>query len=146
MRPAVVALACGVALVAALWQTPADFRALDANAAPYVQHTGVVRSLRAAYGEHIDPRFLLEARRLMPANATFEVLTGGNAPGAAGSALVAIVPYAAYWLLPRKALPAGGPTVPDWVLAYGGDLHSLNYSYRRVAQVAPGLEIAEVAR
>ena len=137
--------ACAAAVAAALWQAPGAFRQLDANAAGYAHQTPLERSLHAAYGERIDPRFLVLARQLMPARDTYAVITGNGARDASPSALVAIAPFAGYWLLPRRQEVADGPTRPSWVLSYGGNLRTLGFHYARIVTVAPGLAIAKVA-
>ncbi|HZT15362.1 MAG TPA: hypothetical protein VFA19_05395 [Gaiellaceae bacterium] len=137
---------CLVAFGAAAWRAPADFRQLDANAASYAHQNALERSLHAAYGEGIDPRFLVAAQRLIPARSTYEVITGAAAPADAPAAAVAITPFAGYWLLPRRQIFPGGSEAPDWVLSYGGDPASLGYRYAKVVKIGPGLSIAKVAR
>ena len=144
--PSVVVLgACVAAFATALWHAPAAFRDLDAKAASYAHDTPLERSLYAAYGERIDPRFLVRARDLIAPSSSYAVVTGNGAAGADPGALNAITPFAAYWLLPRRQVSLNGSPGPDWILSYGGDLHSLGYHYARVVTVAPGLEIARVA-
>jgi hypothetical protein len=144
----VVGGACAAAFAAGLWRAPAAFRRLDANAAAYTHQTSFERSLHAAYGEGIDVRFLVDARQMIPRRGSYAVITG-TSPGntsSSPSALVAITPYSAYWLLPRRQLAADGSVAPQWVLSYGGDLRALHYRYTRVVRVGKGLAIAQVAR
>lgn len=135
---------CVAAFIAALWHAPAAFRQLDTEAAAYAHATPLERSLSAAYGERIDPRFLVRARSLIPPTATYAVITGGAAAGADPGALTAITPFAGYWLLPRRQVQFNASPAPEWILSYGGDLQSLGYHYPRVVRIASGLEIAKV--
>ena len=132
------------AFAAALWHAPTAFRQLDTKTASYSHATPLERSLSAAYGERIDPRFLVRARELIPPTATYAVITGDGATGADSSALDAITPFADYWLLPRRQVAFNASPVPQWILSYGGNLRSLGYRYPRVVRVGPGLEIAKV--
>jgi hypothetical protein len=142
-----VALLAGTALLlAGLWRLPSSIRSLDATAAAYANQTSLDRSLHAAAGEDIDPRILLAARRAIPPHATYAVVTGPAAPDLGTNTLAAFAPFAAYWLLPRVQVPAGGSPAPAWVVSYGGDLGALGYRYRRTLRVGPGLALAEVAR
>lgn len=132
------------AFAAALWHAPTAFRQLDTKTASYSRATPLERSLSAAYGERIDPRFLVRARELIPATATYAVITGDAATGADPGALNAITPFADYWLLPRRQVAFDATPAPEWILSYGGNLRSLGYNYPRVVRVASGLEIAKV--
>ena len=141
----IAALVAGAALVAAgVWQLPDSIRALDNQTASYAGQTALQRSLHAAYGEDIQPSILLEARRLMPAHATYAVATGPAVPGLGTNTLAAFAPFAGYWLLPRRQVQIGGTVRPDWVISYGGDLHHLGYRYRRVVRIGAGLDLAQV--
>lgn len=145
-RLLVALLAAAALLAAGLWRLPSSIRSLDAAAAASADQTPLDRSLQAAVGEGIDPRILFAARRAIPPRATYAVATGPAAPGLGANTLAAFPPFAAYWLLPRVQVPAGGSVTPGWIVSYGGDLRALGYRYRRVVRVGPGLEVAEVAR
>ena len=138
--------ALAVAFAAALWQAPSAFRQLDARASAYTHERQLPRSLVAAVGEGIDPNLLLVARRVIPRSATYELITGTATRGTPPSALVAITPFAAYWLLPRKQLAVGASVQPDWVISYGGTLASLHLRFARIVRVAVGLVVAQVSR
>ena len=136
-------LAFVLALGAGLWQLPGAVRDHYRAIGDLQGATVLDRQLGGARSVDIDVRILVEASRLIPADARYAVITGPNANVSTPITLSAVPPYAGYWLLPRRRLPEASADA-DWIVSYGGDLDGLGLSYSRIEQVAPGLEIAEV--
>src|SRR5205085_3527570 len=98
------------------------------------------RKLAASHG--LDRNFLLQARELLPAHSSYAVVTGSKLTITDPTEASALLPFTAYWLLPRRQV--ADPKQAQWILSYGGDLGSLRLQYARTVQISPGLAIAEV--
>ena len=141
-------LAASLTLVAVLaacaWQLPQTFRQLRLDVGTARHWSDAERQASPArylgVPEHVLPR----AAALIPATATFEVVTGPDVEADAPFALAGIRSLAASSLLPRRL--TGDPATADWVLSYGGDLAGLGLRFRRRVTLAPGVVLAEVAR
>ena len=136
------ALALAVAL--ALWHFPGAFSKVSRDTGGLERAGALDRRLAGARNVDVDTRVFVEARRLIPEQAAYAVVTGREADVSTPVTLAAIRPFAAYWLLPRRQL--ADPAEADWVVSYGGDLRRLGLSYRRVVEAAPGIAVAEIRR
>lgn len=143
-RPVAIG-AFAVALATALWHFPSAFLDVSRETGALEAQSALERELVGARRVDVDTRVLVEARRFMPEDATYAVVTGPNVRVSGPATLPAVAPFAGYWLLPRRRLPYVTPAA-DWVLSYGGDLRTLEVEYARVVHVAPGIALAEVRR
>lgn len=133
-----VAVAVGAMhLPVALWRVRAEIRQLEAS-------QPLARELRGASYVGVDTRVFVAARRLLPKDATYAVLTGPDAPAPTPATLDAVRPFAAFWLLPRHQ--TADPRRAEWVVSYGRPLAHSNRDYERIHDVAPAIWIAEVRR
>jgi hypothetical protein len=141
-------LGAGVALVALLaacaWQLPETFRQLRLDIGTARHWSEAERQAAPARYLGVPQDVLPRARALIPAAATFEVITGPDVDADAPLALAGIRSLAASTLLPRRL--TGDPATADWVLSYGGDLTGVGLRFRRQVTLAPGVVLAEVAR
>jgi hypothetical protein len=133
-----------LALGAGLWQLPGAVRDHYRAIGGLQGATVLDRQLSGARSVDIDVRILEEARRLIPPDAVYAVVTGPGADISTPITLSAVPPYAGYWLLPRRRVADASADV-DWIVSYGGDLDGLGLTYSRIVKVGAGLEIAEVA-
>jgi hypothetical protein len=101
------------------------------------------RALLPARSADVDTRVFVEARHLIPADATYAVITGAKVTVSTPNTLAAIAPFARYYLLPRRQMQY--PQQAQWVLSFGGDLDKLGLRYARRIAVLDGVELAEVA-
>jgi hypothetical protein len=141
---AVALCALAVAIGTGLWHLPEAFRAVYRDAGGLHRSTALDRQLIGARRVDVDTRVLVEARRLIPAEARYAVVTGPNVNVSTPVTLAAVRPFAGYWLLPRRRLL--DVSAADWVVSYGGDLGALGLEYVQVVEIAPGLAVAEVRR
>ena len=115
--------AAGMALVAAtlllvLVQVPAAFERVHDAAERNEAFTSDERLLVSAYGLDISREFLLAARRVVPRDATYAVVTGPNAQVSSPLTLTALPAYAQSLLLPRRQSPFFTAET-EYVLCYG---------------------------
>ena len=96
-----------------------------------------------ARGYDIATELFIRANELLPRDASYLFVSGPGIQVSSPITLSKAFVFAPYWLLPRRRMPADQA---QWVLSYGGDLEALGLRYRRVVDVVPGLQIAEVAR
>jgi hypothetical protein len=143
-RPLLALLACAGLAAAALWQAPARFRAVDAEADWLAKLAPAERELAGAVGVDLDRELLVEARRLLPPTARYAVVIGPRTPVSHPDTLAAVIPYAAYYLLPRVRVD--DPRDADWILAFGAELDPLGLRYRRAIGLFEYVSIAEVRR
>lgn len=143
MRRAVVVAACAAAFAAAIYQAPHSIHRSAIAARTSEQRTPVERELAGVLALDLDTTFLVRARELIPADASYAVVTGPNVAASNPVAPDAVVPFTAYWLLPRVRVD---PNDAAWVVSYGADLKALGLRYARVVTVSPGIAIAEVKR
>ena len=136
--------ALAVATSTALWHFPGAFLTVSRDAGDLRSASALERELMGARGFDVDTRVFVEARRLIPEDATYAVLTGPDVQVSTPTTLPAVAPFAAYWLLPRRQLPF--PSEADWVVSYGGDIRTLGLEYARVVEVASGIAVAEIRR
>lgn len=139
---AVALCAFAVAIGTGLWHLPDAFRAVYRDVGELRSASALERQLSGARRVDVDTRVFVEARRLIPADAQYAVVTGPNVDVSNSATLAAVRPFAGYWLLPRRRLL--DPSAADWIVSYGGDLGALGLEYVRIVEVAPGLAVAEV--
>jgi hypothetical protein len=132
--------ACAAAFAAALWHAPAAFDKANSDGSALEHEAALDRALTGSHG--IDTSFLQQARSLLPPNATYAIVTGSAVKSPNPNTMIALLPFTAYWLLPRKEVPY--PSEAQWVLAYGRSVNGLGVRYTRVVDVAPGISIGEV--
>ena len=101
--------------------------------------TRLQREVAPAPQADLDPSVFLLARRLVPPDATYAVVTGDRAAllarrGAAG--------FAAYLLLPRRRVELARNA--DWVIVYGAYRDQVGVGLRRVFHVSSGVFLARV--
>ena len=137
-------LAFVLAIATGLWQLPGAARDHYRDLGNLQAASVLDRQLSGARRVDVDPRILVDARRLIPRDAVYAVVTGPNADVSTPITLSAVPPFAGYWLLPRRRLVDASADA-DWIVSYGGDLNALGLEYVRVFEVAPGLHVAEVA-
>jgi hypothetical protein len=135
----VVAVALSLSLVAAVAKLPKDRTVASVSRLSQTQRE---RAPLAAVD--LDPALVEAARRLLPRDTVYAVVTGAGVPGSQPLTLDAVRPLTAFWLLPRRQLQY--PKRAEWVLSFGGDLGALGLRYTRVVHVAEGVDIAEVRR
>ena len=104
--------------------------------------TSLERTLLPARSADVSTELFVAADREVPRDATFYIATGDGIDVSSPIVLPKAVTFSAYWLLPRRRTT--DPRRADWVLSYGGDLGALGLEYRRVIDVAPGQQLAEV--
>jgi hypothetical protein len=143
-RRAVALCAFAVAIAVGLWHLPGAFREGYRDLGALRSAGTLDRQLNGARRVDVDTRLFVEARRLIPPDASYVVVTGPNVDVSNSATLAAVRPFAGYWLLPRRRLLE--PSAADWVVSYGGDLGALGLAYDRVVEIAPGLVVAEVQR
>jgi hypothetical protein len=141
---AVAVVALGLAIGTALWRLPDTFRDLNDEVHGLETSSVLDRELAGVRRVDADARVFVDARRLIPPDARYAVVTGPGAQVSNAVTLPAIAPFAGYWLLPRRQVPDAHGA--DWVLSYGGDLGSLGLEYERVVEIAPGIAVAKVKR
>jgi hypothetical protein len=141
----VVALsAFAVAMGAGAWHLPGAFLTVYREVGGLRSASALDRELKGPRSVDVDTRVFVEARRLIPVDADYAVVTGPNVDVSNPVTLEAVAPFAGYWLLPRRRLLE--PSAADWVVSYGGDLGALGLEYARVVDVADGIALAEVRR
>jgi hypothetical protein len=141
---AVALCAFAVAIGTGLWHVPGAVRAVYRDVGELRTATALDRQLSGARSVDVDTRVFVEARRLIPSDARYAVVTGPNVNVSNSATLAAVRPFAGYWLLPRRRLI--DVSEADWVVSYGGDLSALGVEYVRIVEVARGLAVAEVRR
>jgi hypothetical protein len=141
--------AVGLAVVAltavvVVWKAPSAIRNLNDEASTLRTMPKAQRALLGARSADVDTRVFVEARHLIPRNATYAVITGGKITVSTQNTYAAIAPFSRFYLLPRRQVPY--PQDAQWVLSFGGNLDSLGLRYARRVPVLNGVELAEVAR
>ena len=136
--------ALALAIGAALWRLPDTFRDVNDEVHMLEASSTMDRQLAGVRRVDADTRVFAEARRLIPSDSRYAVVTGPRAEVSNAVTLPAIAPFAGYWLLPRRQVPDAHGA--EWVLSYGGDLDALGLEYERVVEVAPGIAVAKVKR
>jgi hypothetical protein len=116
LRWAAAALAYLV-LAAAVVELPRAVRAAGDRADLGAGMTRTERDLAPARAVDLEPALVLRADELAGEEERYHVAVSGDFAAAHGATLEAIEPFAAYWLLPRRAVPA--PADADWILSYG---------------------------
>jgi hypothetical protein len=145
-RPALVACALAVAATvgAGAWRLPGVFRATDDAVAQVRGLSRTERTLVPARSFDLDTDLYVAAAGAIPPGATYAFVSG-PASNASSDVVLAKAPvFAGYWLLPRRLV--GDADEADWIVSYGGDLKALGLRYRRIVDVSPGFQLAEVAR
>ena len=141
------AIGVGVVALAAvivLWKAPSEIRHVNDQAREFRSLPKAQRNLLPARSADVDTRVFVEARNLIPSNATYAVVTGPKIAVSTPNTLAAIAPFSRYYLLPRRQVQY--PQDAQWVLSFGGDLDALGLHYARRVPVLDGVELAEVAR
>jgi hypothetical protein len=134
-----------LALLVTLWYLPDTARSVwrdtrNGHATPRAE-----REVAPAHVVGIlAPGAIIAAREVIPRDATYFVTAGTDAPEASPNARFYVGFFAAFSLLPRRAVT--DVRAADWVLSYGGDLRHLGVGFRRVVRLGPGVAAAEVAR
>lgn len=118
MRVAAVVLVVLCAFGLALARYPAAVRGLNNRAAHNAQLSATGRELELADTLGISSAFVLAAKRIVPAGASFSVVTGPNAHARSSLTLTGLGAYLQNLLMPRVALEGGGA----WLLCYGCEL------------------------
>jgi hypothetical protein len=143
-RVLVALTALALALASGLWHLPDAFRGVYREVGALRTTATLERQLNGARRVDVDTRVFVEARRVLPLDAQYAVVTGEQVDVSTPVTLSAVAPFAGYWLLPRRRLV--DPGTADWILSYGGDLAALGLEYVRILEVAPGITLAEVRR
>ena len=138
----IAAVVVVVAVVA--WRAPAALRSVERQASDLAAMRVEQRDLLGARAADVDTRLFVEARRRIPTNATYAVVTGPNVEVSIPSTRDAVAPFSRYYLLPRRQVPY--PASADWVLSFGGDLDALGLRFTERYSIAPGIDLARVAR
>jgi hypothetical protein len=144
MVAVVARVVLAIAVAYGAWRAPALLRAIHDEGTALAALSETDRVEAAARSVDIDMRLLRAAERVIPPDASFAVVTGDGVDVSAPVTLTAFPAYAAYWLLPRRALLDPGEA--DWIVSFGGNLDALGLRYARVVEVAEGMRLAEVAR
>jgi hypothetical protein len=143
--PSLVALvAFAVAIGAGLWQLPSAFRDAYREVGDLRTASTLERELGGARRVDVDTRVYVAAGDVIPADATYAVVTGPHVQVSNPATLHAVAPFAGYWLLPRRRVH--DPRAADWIVSYGGDVRALGLEYVTVVDVAPGIALALVRR
>src|SRR5829696_223864 len=135
-RAAGIAAVCVVVAVVA-WRTPQALRDVAGQARG-------LSELPAARSADLDTRLFVEARRRIALDETYAVVTGPGVDVSLAATRDAVAPFARYYLLPRRQTPE--PSAADWILSFGGDLDGLGVPLAQRIAIAPGVELARVAR
>jgi hypothetical protein len=143
-RGTVALCAFALAILAGLWHLPGAYLTVFREARDLRSANPLERQLNGARRVDVDTRVFVEARRLMPADARYAVVTGPGVDVSNAATLHAVAPFAGYWLLPRRRLV--DPSTAEWIVSYGGDLDAVGLEYARVVDIAPGIAVAEVRR
>jgi hypothetical protein len=138
-----VAAVCVVAAVVA-WRLPPALRDVDAQVEQLAAMPAGQRELLGARTADVDTRVFVEARRRIQPDETYAVVTGPNVAVSTPSTRFAVAPFARFYLLPRRQLPE--PAGADWIVSFGADLESLGLPLGERHAIAPGIELARVAR
>ena len=100
--------------------------------------TSVQRLLSGAIATDMSRGFVLAARDLVPAGATFAVETGDKVEVSTPVSLYAVLGYSQFQLLPRRLAPAAEA---QWLLCYGCDQAAYASRFEVVWDAEPGLAI-----
>jgi hypothetical protein len=139
VRAAVVVAAVLLAGLAA-WHLPGKFRSWWDEARSARQVARVDRQLYAARVVGVQhPEFVLAAARAIPPTANYAIILGANAIAAVPDYRTA-VPFAVYWLFPRRVVSAAGHG--DWILAFGATPAELPRDLADERTVLPGILVA----
>jgi hypothetical protein len=145
-QPRVLA-AYGVLIAAigtAAWHFPVALWRLYVEIDDLAAQTKVERQLRGPRYVGVDTDVFVAARRVIPERDVYFVAVGDRTPANAQSALDAVPPFAAWWLLPRRQTRSIDRA--EWVIAYGVDPRSLGVRLERIVNVDQGVAIAELSR
>jgi hypothetical protein len=142
-RAAGIAAVCVVVAVVA-WRTPQALRDVAGQARGLSELPAAQREFLGARSADLDTRLFVEARRRIALDETYAVLTGPGVDVSLAATRDAVAPFARYYLLPRRQTPE--PSAADWILSFGGDLDALGVPLAQRIAVAPGVELAQVAR
>ena len=131
------ALCAAVAAVAVLVELPRALDRLGDRAEASSKLTYEDREMGAGLGVVADQRALREARALIPADGSYDVVTGPAAiRGATGLTRNFIEAFAASFLLPRRHSNSS-----PWVLCYGCDADSVGEDVRVVWTNGEGVSL-----
>jgi len=142
-RAAGAAAVCVVVAVVA-WRLPPALRGVDAQVKQLAAMPAEQRELLGARTADVDTRVFVAARRLIGPHETYAVVTGPNVAVSTANTRFAVAPFARFYLLPRRQLPE--PSAADWIVSFGADLDSLGVRLGERHAIAPGIELARVAR
>jgi hypothetical protein len=104
-------------LAAAVVELPRAVRAAGDRAELAAGMTRTERDLAPARAVDLEPALVLRAGELAAEEERYHVVVADDFGAAGAVTLEAIEPFAAYWLLPRRAVAA--PREADWILSYG---------------------------
>jgi hypothetical protein len=135
--------AMAVTAVILVVRAPAAVRDVDNQAIELAALPESQRELVGARSADVDTRVFVDARRLIARDETFAVVTGANVQVSSANTTAAVVPFARYYLFPRRQVD---PSVADWLLSFGGDPDSLGLQFSQRLSIAPGIELLQVAR
>lgn len=138
-------LVVAVAVLAALVYGPIDLRNVwrDVRNAHAQSRTARIQLPAASDGIE-EPGAVERAAAVIPAGATYAVVTGPAARVRGRQSLDYVKFWAAFRLLPRRQ--AGRPEDAQWLLGYGADLGRLGLRLGRVVDLGGGVTVARVER
>lgn len=144
-RLALVRLVTGAAVLAAIVYAPIDLLHVwrdvrNAHAQPRAARV----DLPAASVGVEEPAAVARAAAVIPAAATYGVVTGPAARVRGPQSLDYVKFWAAFTLLPRRQ--TARPEDAQWLLGYGADLRSLSLRVGRVVDLGGGVTVARVKR
>ena len=153
MRRTLVLAACGLLAAAAAGVSALRIPDAARDAQRDVDRVAglgrVDRVLSAGREFDLETSTFVAAAKLIPPDATYYVATGTKGlsfgdPAHGQLVLFKTPVFAGYWLLPRRLTI--DPQQAGWIYSYGGDLAKLGLKYRRVIEIGPGAQVAEVER
>jgi hypothetical protein len=97
------------------------------------------REIAGGNGIVVDQEAAYEARALIPADATYRVVTGSAVRDATNLTPLFVEPWFRYFLMPRR--PAADAR---WIICYGCDVSKLGGSYSVVWQDGSGISIGRL--
>jgi hypothetical protein len=143
VRAVGVAAVC-VVFAVVVWKAPQALNRVTDQARELAALPASQRELLGARSADLDTRVFVEARRRIRRGETYAVVTGPGVEVSIPSTRDAVAPFSRYYLLPRRQTPE--PSAADWILSFGGDLDALGLAFAERHVVAPGVELARVAR
>ena len=133
--PRLAGAACALGAAFALLAVPHDWHAVHPLSASRAQRLAEpVRSIG------LDPRLYPAARRIIPPDGVYTIVTDPALPWQTSHGLEA---EGGFWLLPRRHTPDRSKA--GWVISLGGKLGPRS-RYVRIVHIGPRMDIAELRR